>query len=173
MKKLLIPLLLCLSLSVVSCGDKVPAQLPQTLAAADANLPAAAGKGLGILKGLSAMVVTIQSIEDIAARECVAAATATAAAQNCVVPPAIDAQFDALMLKYADASDAAGKKIVDGVKSYAELRQTLQPVVDSATTIYNFVNTLGALKTRLGAAFDKLRELASEAAGQFVFGGAQ
>ena len=152
--------------SVGCAGRTVPdlPDLPPVVDGVEQDVYAAGAKALGVLTAAAALVDTISSVEDRAAREG-------------AIPAEADAVFDRAILAYLDASDAAASRILAGVSTWDELRAHLQPVIDRVNDLARLADQVGVIRSRVGEWLRALRDIVvgglSEGLGGAIFGGAR
>lgn len=148
------------SVTLAGCASVPRIQpLPAEVAQADQHVTAVTGNLLQLLTMSAAVVNSVSKLEDEAAR-------------SGLVPAEVDAQFDAAMVAYADASDAAAKGLASGaLKTWPQLRAAVEPVLARGQSLIDTAAQIGAIKTRASSFLTQLRDLLSAAAGEFMFGG--
>lgn len=154
-------LILALALAVtVGCGSlpKIPALPDQVPAVADSQVITVAGNLQQLLTMSARVVNTVSLIEDEAAR-------------NGAIPAAADAKFDAAMVAYTRASDAASNGLASGaLKTWPELKALVEPVLQRGQVLIDTANSLGAIQSRVRGFLLQLRDLLGAAAGEFLAG---
>lgn len=168
MKKIVIAL--CIVMLSACSGSMQLETLPDKVDQVSQDINAGAAKALGLLLAAAEFADAISEIEHTASLECATPATATQPGTGCVVPPNVDNAFDALMLGYVKVSREAVSRIRAGVKSWADLRSILNPVMTEVQRLTDYVQSVGALKTRLGNFAEKLKVVVNQAVGREVFG---
>ena len=152
--------------SVGCAGRAVPdlPDLPPVVDGVEQDVYAASAKALGVLTAAAALVDTISSVEDRAAR-------------GGASPAEADAVCDRAILAYLDASDAAASRILAGVSTWDELRAHLQPVIDRVNDLARLADQVGVIRSRVGEWLRALRDIVvgglSEGLGGAIFGGAR
>lgn len=142
------------------CGDRrvqLPS-LPDQVPGIEAHITTVGGN-LQQLLGLSSNLInTVSKIEDEAAR-------------NGAIPAELDAQFDAAMVAYANASDAASRGLNAGiVSSWPQLRALVEPVLKRGQELLGIAYDMGAIRGRVTTFLRSLRDVFMEMVGQFVVG---
>lgn len=125
----------------------IPTQIPETIVIADNNVMAGAAYALGVINSLDEVVNQISLIEDTASKEG-------------AVPASADSIFDSAILAYADTSDTAVAKILQGVDTWDELRTAIDPLLEQVNALLNLGSELAGIQTRLEQWWTVLRELA-------------
>lgn len=151
---------LFVTLIIVACNGRladIPDQVPAVVEGAEQNIYAGAGKALAFIVSADELVNAISKVEDIAARQG-------------AVPVAADAAFDKAILEYVRVSDTAVRRIEAGVNSWAELKRVVDPVIAAANHLVSVGTQIVGLQDRLGAFWDALKNIASEALGQLFIG---
>ena len=149
-------LALTLALSV-GCASMPRVQpLPDRVEMATDHVVAVTGNLQQLLTMAAQVVEHVSRIEDAAAR-------------SGAIPQAVDAQFDAAMLAYADVSQRASDALVSGaLKTWPELRALVEPVLARGQALIEATADIGAIRTRVQAFLVQLRDLLSAAAGEFL-----
>lgn len=150
------------SVTLAGCASLPRIQpLPAEVEHADRDIKAVTGNLLQLLTMSAAVMNTVSKLEDEAAR-------------SGLVPTAADAKFDAAMVAYADASDAAVKGLTSGaLKTWPQLRSAVEPILARGQTLIDTAAQIGAIKTKATSFLAQLRDLLSAAVGEFMFGGAR
>lgn len=147
---------IALCLALAGCGKPIApvTSLPPAVAAAENDAKAGAAKALGVLIAASKVARTLGQIESQAVAEG-------------VVPAAADKTFDSIMVAYANHSDRAAEGIFKGVQSWDQVKALVDPVLVEVNRLIDFVNSLGALKTRAGEWGRVLKDIVSDALSGF------
>lgn len=146
-----------LTLSGCASLPRIPA-LPDQVPGIEAHIVTVSGNLQQLLALSSDLVNTVSKIED-------------AAAQNGAVPAELDAQFDAAMVAYADASDAASRGLNAGiVSSWPQMRALVEPVLIRGQALLDLAQEMGAIRSRVRTFLTQLRDVFMEMVGQFVIG---
>lgn len=164
----LLALVLGTGVVTAGCGATLPKipNLPTAveLDKVEGGLLAVTGNSLELLTMTADAANTVSKMEDKAAKAG-------------AVPSAADATFDKAMVEYANVSDAARKKLVDGsLKTWPEIRAVLEPVLLKGQAVIDAANSLRGMPSRFKSWVAAMRDTLLEIAGQFLvaknFGGA-